>query len=151
MTELCPKCGHLEAYSEEKQLRSADEGTTILYTVGHRFTLRRQKVNRLCLVVCQVQIRMEGQQLAQLAVPFTSDIDLREHVFACPPGARCQGHKRVIQLILRLDECQGAQIRSSILKQMGQVFFIRIPRQHRTWLPFRNRQVRLRGLLPSIP
>ena len=34
MTELCPNCGHLEAYSEEKQLRSADEGSTILYTVS---------------------------------------------------------------------------------------------------------------------
>jgi len=32
VTELCPRCGHLEAYSEEKQLRSADEGSTILYT-----------------------------------------------------------------------------------------------------------------------
>lgn len=33
VTELCPNCGHLEAYSEEKQLRSADEGSTILYSV----------------------------------------------------------------------------------------------------------------------
>jgi len=32
VTELCPSCGHLEAYSEEKQMRSADEGSTILYT-----------------------------------------------------------------------------------------------------------------------
>lgn len=37
MTELCPSCGHLEAYSEEKQLRSADEGSTILYTVSFFF------------------------------------------------------------------------------------------------------------------
>jgi len=32
VSEECPKCGHLEAYSEEKQMRSADEGSTILYT-----------------------------------------------------------------------------------------------------------------------
>lgn len=52
VTELCPNCGHDQAYSEEKQvselalhkrslfdvrsnyqMRSADEGSTILYTV----------------------------------------------------------------------------------------------------------------------
>ncbi|KAI0027267.1 transcription factor S-II-domain-containing protein [Vararia minispora EC-137] len=31
VTEKCPECGHMEAYSEEKQMRSADEGSTILY------------------------------------------------------------------------------------------------------------------------
>ena len=53
VSEKCPECGHLEAYSKEMQvrllvpvafgltnvamrvqLRSADEGSTILYTVG---------------------------------------------------------------------------------------------------------------------
>ncbi|KIM81704.1 hypothetical protein PILCRDRAFT_821050 [Piloderma croceum F 1598] len=32
VSEKCPECGHLEAYSKEMQLRSADEGSTILYT-----------------------------------------------------------------------------------------------------------------------
>lgn len=32
VTEQCPNCGYHEAYSEEKQMRSADEGSTILYT-----------------------------------------------------------------------------------------------------------------------
>ncbi|TFK47913.1 DNA-directed RNA polymerase I kDa polypeptide [Heliocybe sulcata] len=32
VTEKCPECGHMEAYSKEMQLRSADEGSTILYT-----------------------------------------------------------------------------------------------------------------------
>lgn len=33
VSEKCPACGHAEAYSKELQLRSADEGSTILYTV----------------------------------------------------------------------------------------------------------------------
>ncbi|TDL22283.1 DNA-directed RNA polymerase I kDa polypeptide [Rickenella mellea] len=32
VTELCPNCGHVEAFIEEKQMRSADEGSTIMYT-----------------------------------------------------------------------------------------------------------------------
>ncbi|EIN04388.1 DNA-directed RNA polymerase I kDa polypeptide [Punctularia strigosozonata HHB-11173 SS5] len=32
VTERCPSCGHDEAYSKEMQLRSVDEGSTILYT-----------------------------------------------------------------------------------------------------------------------
>ncbi|KAH7910021.1 hypothetical protein BJ138DRAFT_1173402 [Hygrophoropsis aurantiaca] len=32
VSEKCPVCGHLEAFYEEKQMRSADEGSTILYT-----------------------------------------------------------------------------------------------------------------------
>lgn len=32
VTEKCPACGYMEAYYEEKQMRSADEGSTILYT-----------------------------------------------------------------------------------------------------------------------
>ncbi|KAH9994510.1 DNA-directed RNA polymerase I kDa polypeptide [Russula vinacea] len=32
VTETCPECGHMEAYSKEIQMRSADEGSTILYT-----------------------------------------------------------------------------------------------------------------------
>ncbi|KAI0317916.1 transcription factor S-II-domain-containing protein [Amylostereum chailletii] len=32
VTEKCPECGHMEAYSKEIQMRSADEGSTILYT-----------------------------------------------------------------------------------------------------------------------
>ncbi|KAK7688026.1 hypothetical protein QCA50_008396 [Cerrena zonata] len=32
VTELCPQCGHTEAFSKEMQLRSADEGSTIFYT-----------------------------------------------------------------------------------------------------------------------
>ncbi|TFK71746.1 hypothetical protein BDN72DRAFT_793520 [Pluteus cervinus] len=32
VAEKCPVCGHLEAYSKELQLRSADEGTTVFYT-----------------------------------------------------------------------------------------------------------------------
>lgn len=35
VTEMCPSCGYNEAYSEEKQMRSADEGSTILYTVRY--------------------------------------------------------------------------------------------------------------------
>lgn len=32
VTEKCPECGHMEAFSKEIQMRSADEGSTILYT-----------------------------------------------------------------------------------------------------------------------
>ncbi|KAI6137388.1 transcription factor S-II-domain-containing protein [Pisolithus sp. B1] len=32
VSEKCPACGYMEAYYEEKQMRSADEGSTILYT-----------------------------------------------------------------------------------------------------------------------
>ncbi|KII92476.1 hypothetical protein PLICRDRAFT_473348 [Plicaturopsis crispa FD-325 SS-3] len=32
VSEKCPECGHGEAYFQEKQMRSADEGSTILYT-----------------------------------------------------------------------------------------------------------------------
>ncbi|KZT68833.1 DNA-directed RNA polymerase I kDa polypeptide [Daedalea quercina L-15889] len=32
VTEKCPECGHMEAFSREMQLRSADEGSTIFYT-----------------------------------------------------------------------------------------------------------------------
>ncbi|KAF4584539.1 DNA-directed RNA polymerase I core subunit rpa12 [Pleurotus pulmonarius] len=32
VAEKCPECGHMEAYSKDKQLRSADEGTTVFYT-----------------------------------------------------------------------------------------------------------------------
>ncbi|KAI0271736.1 DNA-directed RNA polymerase I kDa polypeptide [Gloeopeniophorella convolvens] len=35
VTETCPECGHTEAYSKEIQMRSADEGSTILYTCVH--------------------------------------------------------------------------------------------------------------------
>ncbi|KZT42820.1 hypothetical protein SISSUDRAFT_979693, partial [Sistotremastrum suecicum HHB10207 ss-3] len=31
VTERCPECGHAEAWAVEKQMRSADEGSTILY------------------------------------------------------------------------------------------------------------------------
>ncbi|KAF8224040.1 DNA-directed RNA polymerase I kDa polypeptide [Tricholoma matsutake] len=31
VSEKCPSCGNLEAYSKEMQLRSADEGSTIFY------------------------------------------------------------------------------------------------------------------------
>jgi DNA-directed RNA polymerase I subunit RPA12 len=30
--EKCPNCGHNEALAKEMQMRSADEGSTILYT-----------------------------------------------------------------------------------------------------------------------
>ncbi|KAK0464814.1 transcription factor S-II-domain-containing protein [Armillaria novae-zelandiae] len=32
VSEMCPNCGHMEAYSKELQLRSADEGSTVFYT-----------------------------------------------------------------------------------------------------------------------
>ncbi|KZT09025.1 DNA-directed RNA polymerase I kDa polypeptide [Laetiporus sulphureus 93-53] len=32
VTERCPECGHMEVYSKELQLRSADEGSTVFYT-----------------------------------------------------------------------------------------------------------------------
>ncbi|KAI0047417.1 DNA-directed RNA polymerase I kDa polypeptide [Auriscalpium vulgare] len=32
VSEECPVCGHGEAYTKEIQMRSADEGSTILYT-----------------------------------------------------------------------------------------------------------------------
>ncbi|KAE9397837.1 hypothetical protein BT96DRAFT_966112 [Gymnopus androsaceus JB14] len=31
VSEKCPKCGHLEAYSKAIQTRSADEGSTVFY------------------------------------------------------------------------------------------------------------------------
>ncbi|EJD43376.1 hypothetical protein AURDEDRAFT_114723 [Auricularia subglabra TFB-10046 SS5] len=40
--EKCPACGHNEALAKELQLRSADEGSTILYTCAdckHRWTV----------------------------------------------------------------------------------------------------------------
>ncbi|KIY46406.1 DNA-directed RNA polymerase I kDa polypeptide [Fistulina hepatica ATCC 64428] len=32
VAEKCPECGHMQAFSKEMQLRSADEGSTIFYT-----------------------------------------------------------------------------------------------------------------------
>ncbi|KIY48644.1 DNA-directed RNA polymerase I kDa polypeptide [Fistulina hepatica ATCC 64428] len=32
VAEKCPQCGHMQAFSKEMQLRSADEGSTIFYT-----------------------------------------------------------------------------------------------------------------------
>ncbi|KAI5897302.1 DNA-directed RNA polymerase I kDa polypeptide [Schizophyllum commune H4-8] len=32
VAEKCPNCAHMQAYSKEMQLRSADEGSTIFYT-----------------------------------------------------------------------------------------------------------------------
>ncbi|KZO99648.1 DNA-directed RNA polymerase, partial [Calocera viscosa TUFC12733] len=32
--EECPKCGHRESTYKEKQMRSADEGATLIYSVG---------------------------------------------------------------------------------------------------------------------
>ncbi|KAF9015903.1 DNA-directed RNA polymerase I kDa polypeptide [Hymenopellis radicata] len=32
VSEKCPACGHMLAYSKELQLRSADEGSTVFYT-----------------------------------------------------------------------------------------------------------------------
>ena len=63
VTELCPHCGHLEAYSEEKQLRSADEGSTILYTVSLAGFPASKRVNKPDFAVREMQIRMESQQL----------------------------------------------------------------------------------------
>ncbi|KAF8060881.1 DNA-directed RNA polymerase I kDa polypeptide [Lyophyllum atratum] len=34
VSEKCPGCGHLSAYSKEMQLRGADEGSTIFYTAS---------------------------------------------------------------------------------------------------------------------
>jgi len=57
VTETCPECGHMEAYSKEIQMRSADEGSTILYTVCiSRFII----VSLMISVhpVCQLQARL---------------------------------------------------------------------------------------------
>ncbi|KAF9466861.1 DNA-directed RNA polymerase I kDa polypeptide, partial [Collybia nuda] len=32
VSEKCPSCGNLQAYSKELQLRSADEGSTVFYS-----------------------------------------------------------------------------------------------------------------------
>lgn len=85
VSEKCPSCGHLEAYYEEKQvtklfvtvllkelnrvrsqMRSADEGSTILYTVCHpavRCPSSHELMN--CFPVCILQTWMAYQQLAK--------------------------------------------------------------------------------------
>lgn len=46
VTEKCPSCGHMEAFSKEMQLRSADEGSTILYTVRITSTVTVSRLDR---------------------------------------------------------------------------------------------------------
>lgn len=66
VSERCPSCGHAEAYYEERQMRGADEGSTILYTVSSpaptAFLSKTTAVRVL-------QTRVEGEQLGHTYTP----------------------------------------------------------------------------------
>ncbi|QRV76892.1 transcription elongation factor S-II [Ceratobasidium sp. AG-Ba] len=80
--ETCPKCGHKEALSQERQLRSADEGSTIFLEVSLP-TSHRNLITHLPQPVSQprMSFRLAHQQLERpdrgLVVQGTSQIEFR--------------------------------------------------------------------------
>ena len=147
---MCPNCGHLEAYSEEKQLRSADEGSTILYTVSPAgFSASKKQTNSF-----------RSASSANTDGGSTTSPVSRTYNWATRLRARRVRDQKAQGLQVTrgnfggmesyyADECRDPDGIS--WSETGGDGFTRIPRQYRTWLPFRNRQARSREGLPSIP